>query len=90
MRARRRHTRHGPRRLWYAPWAVICRCRIGAWPCYVVVMLDRQQRMQPQPRENAWAGRASVPAFRLPRTAAPTSRPLLTPGQAHRSSGGTR
>lgn len=85
MRARRRHTGHGPRRLWYAPWMVTCRCRIGTWPCYAVEMLERQRRMQPRPAENTWTARASVPAFRLPRTAAPASRPLLTPGQAYRS-----
>jgi len=89
MRARRRHTKHGPRRHWYAPWTVTCRCGIGAWPCYAVQLRDRQRGMQPRPQENTWAVRSGV-ALRLPRTAEPTDTPLLTPGQAYRSSGRTR
>lgn len=88
MRARR-HAGHGPRRLWYAPRTVVCRCGIGVWPCYVVQMLDRQRRMQPRPVENDWPARSPGSAVRLPRMVAPATRPLLTPGQAHRSSGRT-
>ena len=32
---------HGKRRPWYAPWRVICRCGLGAYPCPAKRMLDR-------------------------------------------------
>ena len=96
MRAQRRHTGHGPRRRWHAPRTVICRCGLGAWPCYVILMRDRQRGMQPPLVENdrpvevetGWPARSGV-ALRLPRMAAPTDRPLLTRGQAYRSRGRT-
>lgn len=85
MRARNHHIEHGPRRLWYAPWKVLCRCGLGASPCYVVLMRQGQQRMWPRQAENNWPARAAVATVRLPRTAVPDTRPLLTPGQAYRS-----
>jgi len=95
-RARRRHTGHGPRRLWYAPRTVICRCGLRAWPCYVVLMREHQRGMQPRPAgndwpvevENDWPDRSGV-AVRLPRTAVPAARSLLTLDQAYRSRGRT-
>ncbi len=33
--------RHGPRRRWYRPWKVVCRCGLDAYPCVVVRMLGR-------------------------------------------------
>lgn len=88
---RTRHSQHGARRRWYAPWTVICRCGLKAWPCYVVRMQERQRGMQPVPHRPAsdWASRTSS-TVRLPRTSMPPARPLLTPGQAHRSAGRTR
>ncbi len=87
---RPRHLQHGPRRRWFAPWTVICRCGLGAWPCYAVRMLQDQARMQPRdPGSATWSGpTTAIPALR-PFLAAP-ERPLLTPGQAHRSRGPTR
>ncbi len=91
---RLRHGEHGPRRLWYAPWTVICRCGLRAWPCYVALMRKRQRAAQPVPQPapepgSDWPARNGS-ALRVPRAAAPTDRPLLTRGQAHRSQGRAR
>jgi hypothetical protein len=74
---RPRQITHGARRLWWRPWEQICRCGLAAWPCPVVVMLERQA--QPRPR----VGRP--PEWNRPTTALPRSTPLMTPGQRHRS-----
>lgn len=31
---------HGKRRHWRAPWRVVCRCGMDAWPCIVERMLS--------------------------------------------------
>lgn len=36
------YPKHGKRRPWYAPWRVICRCGLDAYPCTVVRMQQRQ------------------------------------------------
>lgn len=71
------YPRHGRRRRWFAPWRVICRCGLEAYPCTVVKMLGRSQRQ-------ANAG----PAWNEPTRRTPMirpDRPLLTPGQKARS-----
>jgi hypothetical protein len=30
------YPKHGPRRRWFAPWRVICRCGLAAYPCIVM------------------------------------------------------
>lgn len=41
--ARDPYPRHGPRRLWYRPWEVVCRCGLDAYPCIVVLMMERAE-----------------------------------------------
>ena len=74
---------HSPRRLFWRPWQVVCRCGLGAWPCYAVTMLRRQAEMQPR-QEAAGSRRGRSPVV------PPRRSPLLTPGQAARSSSGRR
>jgi len=64
---------HGPRRLWWAPWRQVCRCGLGAWPCYAQRMLERQARLLPL-RAPDWNSAPTV-----------LRAPLLTPGQAART-----
>lgn len=68
---------HSPRRLFWRPWRKVCRCGLGAYPCYAVLMLRRQAAMQPRQQETAWVGRSQV----VP----PQRSPLLTRGQADRA-----
>jgi hypothetical protein len=68
---------HSPRRFFWRPWQVVCRCGLGAYPCYAVTMLQRQAAMQPREGTRARVGRSPV----MP----PRRSPLLTPGQAARS-----
>jgi len=35
---------HGPRRPWWSPWRVVCRCRMGDYPCAAVRMREAQAR----------------------------------------------
>jgi len=35
---------HSPRRLWYAPWRVVCRCHMGDYPCAAMRMREAQAR----------------------------------------------
>jgi hypothetical protein len=88
MHQRRRHLRHGQWRRWYLPWTVICRCGLNAWPCPAAVMLEQQAAMQAA-RRPAQSERRSWTAARTMQlpvlSVARDERPLLTPGQAHRS-----
>lgn len=71
------HLTHGPRRLVLRPWKRVCRCGLGAWPCYAYLMLRRQadMRKQANSRRPAWDGATT----RIP------VAPLLTRGQLARS-----
>lgn len=82
MRSSWRHIRHGMRRRWWKPWSPICRCGLEAWPCYVVVMLDRQASYR-RPAAN------ERPVWNGP-TVNVLAAPLLTRGQAARSRGRAR
>lgn len=67
---------HGPRRLFLRPWQVVCRCGLEGWPCYVVMMLQRQAALRaPTATRPPWNG----PTRNLPRA------PQMTRGQAARS-----
>lgn len=68
---------HSPRRLFWRPWRKVCRCGMGPWPCYAVLMRQRQAAMQPPEDTRVWVGRSPV----MPRR----DSPLLTPGQVARS-----
>lgn len=35
--------KHGPRRRWFAPWQVICRCGLDAYPCIVMKTVYRDR-----------------------------------------------
>ena len=35
------YPKHGLRRLWYAPWRVVCRCGLEVYPCFVERMVAR-------------------------------------------------
>jgi hypothetical protein len=41
---RDRYPKHGPRRPWYAPWRLWCRCGLEGYPCAVVRMQQRQRQ----------------------------------------------
>jgi hypothetical protein len=66
---------HGRRRRWWRPWSCLCRCGMGAWPCPVVLMLERQTRHRTTNQRPPW----DHP------TAKYASAPLLTFGQEERS-----
>lgn len=70
------HLEHGPRRRWWAPWSPICRCGLGAWPCYAEQMLRRQATYQLSIPRPPWNG---------PTRNLPPHKPLLTRGQEART-----
>jgi hypothetical protein len=37
------YPKHGPRRRWFAPWRVICRCGLDAYPCIVMKTVHRDR-----------------------------------------------
>lgn len=92
---------HGRRRLWWAPWIVICQCGLEEYPCAALRMLDLQRRMrqdsvrESERQRNARRTQASRWNAATALFPSGTSRkaemehrlngPLLTPGQAHRS-----
>jgi hypothetical protein len=41
------YPQHGPRRRWWWPFSVICRCGLDAWPCPAKRMLDRARLDNP-------------------------------------------
>jgi hypothetical protein len=72
---RRQIIEHGPRRPWWAPWRLVCRCGLEAYPCPAERMLERQRQMRPPPR----------PIWDRPTSMTPNIGPLLTPGQLWRT-----
>lgn len=45
---------HGRRRRWFAPFTVICRCGLDAYPCAVVRAFRAQGAEPPVPAESRW------------------------------------
>ncbi|BEL09201.1 hypothetical protein Q0Z83_073920 [Actinoplanes sichuanensis] len=50
--------KHGRRRIWWAPWRVVCRCGLAAYPCVVLRTVyrnrvDAAQRWRNEERRNA-------------------------------------
>ncbi|MEV6348580.1 hypothetical protein [Actinoplanes sp. NPDC051851] len=40
-----RYPIHGRRRRWFAPWRVICRCGLAAYPCTVMRTVAYRERV---------------------------------------------
>jgi hypothetical protein len=80
----REQIQHGPRRCWYAPWRMVCRCGLGPFPCVAARMLQRPKRVEPAAVVNAWNGPTAF--IRTP----PGRAGSLTPAQAWRAGGGDR
>lgn len=87
---RQKHIQHGPRRRWYAPWSVVCRCGLGSSPCYAARMLAEQASWRTRSIADwdgpSWGG----PTLQLSSLGRPSDRPLLTRGQAARGNGHRR
>jgi hypothetical protein len=69
--------RHGPRRVWFAPWKTRCACGCEWFPCPDLIKVNR--------RPVSWNEKTSVYPTTTSRFLPRNQRPLMTPGQEWRS-----